>query len=260
VATRFVFHGDRKKAMMLKPEAVRQLFILRNAMKFQNLKQLQRFAFMTDGSKIFCSSIFGIENVHITASSSSSKKPVLKEAYFCWCNSVFAEGVVKEVIYDYEDFGPWWMDIDVDEPWKQYYPWYCQFDDEFEYDSYIRRYTGIRYRVLVCQGELGHDQEFICISSDFAGYVIGDKVIVLFMGRWPNGVPKNYVPPATFHQDRSDPSYLFDFKPCTCQYFDESDSMLLCEACMARHRIDQKETEADGSFIIVPIVVKGINA
>lgn len=252
MGTRFVFHGDREKAEGMIPEGARQMFILKNAMRFQGLKQLKRIAILSDGSRIVCSSVFGIDNILIEAHSSDVKKPVVKKAYFCWCNSCFAEGVVKEIIGDYEVFGPWFKSIPGDVGKYKFYPLYCQYNNDMKMESYIRRYEGIRYRVSVCQGESGHEQEFICIPSDFAGYQVGDEVIVLFMGLWPNKFSKDH--PAPFDQNQGSPAYLEDFLECQCS------EDALCEACMANHRIDQAETEADGSFIIIPMRVEGINA
>lgn len=261
MGTRFVLHGDERKARGLVNEANRQLFILKNAMRFQNLKQLKRIAILSDGSRIVCSSVFGIDNVRIEAFSGGVEIPVVIKVYFCWCNSCFAEGIVMEVIGDYQSTGPWFKEIpgdDVQESHK-FYPLYCQYNasDELK-TSYIQRYEGIRYRVKVCRGEKGHDQEFICASSDFAGFEVDDKVIVLFMGLWPNDFAVDF--PGPFEQNRDTPGYLEKFSPCSCDYSEQSGAVFLCEACTAEARIDQKDAEADGSFLILPMKVESINA
>lgn len=62
---RYITSGDGFRAKGLLGEGRHQLSILRNAMKFQGLKQLQRVVKFNDGTIIKCSSCFGQDTVNV---------------------------------------------------------------------------------------------------------------------------------------------------------------------------------------------------
>lgn len=252
---RFIYKGDRDRAHSLRSEGVRQLGLLKNAMRFQGLRQLKRIVAFTDGSRLVCSSVFGVDVVTIFgASTPVESKPEVKKVEFCWCNTCFARGIITEVIGDYGDFGPFYKNESLYQDTNKLYPKYCKyrygFPEDTECESYISRYEGIRYRVTVCQGELGLDKEYVCIPSDFLQYSVGDAVIVLLMGIWPNG---------STEQNRDAPLYLDSFAACECEYYAEIDATVLCQACMAQRRTDWEDSEAEGSYIILPLGITNIN-
>jgi hypothetical protein len=251
---RVQYNGDRERARSLYSEAMRQMYLLREAMKFQNLDQLIRRVTMTDGSVIVCSKVWGIETIKILGSPNRKIEPRVKKVEFCWCNTCFARGIVTEVIGEYGDFGPFWQNISYNSSSNQYYPKYCKTHSfgliDARNDAFITRYEGIRYRVMVCQGEFAHDREYICIPSDFAQYQVDDAVIVLLLGIWPN---------KTAIQNRNDPLYIDSFEACECAYYADIDATVLCQACMGINRMDWQDDEADGTYIILPFQVETVN-
>jgi hypothetical protein len=251
---RVQYNGDRERARSLYSEAMRQMYLLREAMKFQDLKQLIRRVTMTDGSIIVCSKVWGIETIQILGSPNYNIKPKVKKVEFCWCNACFARGIVTEVIGDYGDFGPFWKNLPFFDDGNQFYSKYCNtryaIITDMRNDAFITRYEGIRYRVMVCQGELMHDREYICVSSDFAQYQVDDAVIVLLLGLWPN---------KTEIQNRDDPLYIDSFAACECMYYADIDATILCQACMGKNRMNWQDNEADGTYIILPFQVETVN-
>jgi hypothetical protein len=138
----------------------------------------------------------------------------------CFCSCFFAQAKVLEVIEDYNNNGPSDME-------QIPYPYYCSIP-KFS----IIAYLGIRYKVAVCQkypsylvpGGLQSDMApFVAPSIGFTPYVVGDRVVVIYRGRWKG---KDLQLPA-----------------CASCF----------EACMAERRFYQGfETRADGSFVLAP--------
>ena len=64
---RYITGGDESKAKSLLGEGRHQLSILKNAMEFQKLKQLERMVTLPDGTLIKCSSCFGLDIVNVFA-------------------------------------------------------------------------------------------------------------------------------------------------------------------------------------------------
>ena len=64
---RYITGGDESKAKSLLGEGRHQLSILKNAMSFQKLKQLERMVALPDGTLIKCSSCFGHDIVNVFA-------------------------------------------------------------------------------------------------------------------------------------------------------------------------------------------------
>ncbi|OEU69111.1 MAG: hypothetical protein BA863_04080 [Desulfovibrio sp. S3730MH75] len=228
---RYITTGDEFKARGLFGEGRHQLTILKNAMSFQELEQLQRVVRLKDGTVIKCLSCFGQDVVNIFAVPEIpvKEKPKIKPVICCWCTDYFAVGTIKEVIGDYGDVGDY-----EDED----YPEYCNASDVA-----IKNYIGIRYKVHVCQGTLltlPAWTEYICLSSDFAEYQVGDKVIVFMRGEWDGTTLKE--PP------KRDPE-----KPCKC------DEFKLCIACQGKNRPGRVGDEADGSYLIMPLEIDGVN-
>lgn len=76
---RYITGGDEVKAKSLLGEGRHQLSILKNAMSFQKLKQLERMVILPDGTLIKCSSCFGLDIVNVFAPSPEVLVPVIEE-------------------------------------------------------------------------------------------------------------------------------------------------------------------------------------
>ena len=225
---RYITSGNEFRAKGLLGEGRHQLSILKNAMSFQNLKQLQRTVRFNDGTTIRCTSVFGQDKVEVFV------PPVLPviveerkivEIVYCWCNNYFTEGTIIRIIGDYGDVGGYG---------EETYPDCCNSDDEA-----VKNYIGIRYKVSLCQGV--DNAEYICLSSDFAEYEVGDKVIVFMRGIW-DGTSLEKPP-------KRKPE-----SACT------NDGVDLCIACKGTTRLDRAGDEADGSYLIAPLEISGVNA
>ena len=138
----------------------------------------------------------------------------------CWCTDWFAEGEIKRVIGSYGDIGDYGEEV---------YPDYCNSSD-----IAVKNYIGIRYEVKLCQGRTG--KTYICLPSDFAEYLVGDRVIMFMRGVWvenvltePDRIPGN-----------------------SCQ-------KVSCKACKGNRRPNQTGDEPDGSFLIMPLEIEGVN-
>lgn len=190
MSIRYITTGDEKIARSLLGEGRHQLTILKNAMAFQKLQQLQRIVRFDDGTVIKCSSCFGqdVVNVYIPI----VPKPVKKERkiihkFYCWCNCCFTEGVITEVIDVYDNIGNYTKSNGDPVYYRgEYLRWYypaCCTDSAW---GEIRRYEGIRYKVQACMGDKSK-KEFICTASDFIKYEKKDKVLLLILQNYKKG-------------------------------------------------------------------------
>lgn len=230
MTTRYNTTGDESAAKGLLGEGRHQMSILKNAMSFQGLEQLQRVVRFKDGTIIKCLSCFGqdVISVFVPPIILVEKEPEIKQILYCWCTDYFAMGTIKEVIGDYGDVG----DYDPED-----YPDYCNSSD-----IAIKNYVGIRYRVHVCQGfllGLPAHTEYICLASDFAEYEVEDKVIVFMRGIWED---------SDMDEPERDPA-----KECECN------ETALCVACEGTERPGRLGSEVDGSYLIMPLTIIGVN-
>lgn len=143
--------------------------------------------------------------------------------YVCWCTNWFVVGKIIRVIGDYGDRGNYGAET---------YPDYCKSPD-----SNIKNYIGIRYEVSLCQGR--NKKTYICLPSDFAEYAIDDKVIIFMRGTW-NEIGNSIVEP-------------------TNRVAGEACEKVSCVACKGNRREDQTGDEADGTFLIMPLEIDGVN-
>lgn len=234
---RYRTSGDEHAARGLLGEGRHQLGILKNAMKFQGLQQLQRIVRFDDGTIIKCLSCFGqdVVEVFVPFGEVVEERKIVSVDY-CWCNNYFTEGKIVEVYSEYSDVG----DYAAGE-----YPGNCNATD-----LAIANYTGIRYLVNCCQGSLQLDAEgnkvadycqYICLPSDFAEYQIGDRVIVFMRGKWDNET-----------ELLNEPNRVAG-RSCLS---DEYGSCIACDGTRRESRIDE---EADGSYLIMPFEIEGVN-
>jgi len=138
----------------------------------------------------------------------------------CWCTNWFSEGEIKRIIGSYGDVGDYG---------EEDYPDCCNSSDVA-----IKNYVGIRYEVKLCQGR--NKKTYICLPSDFAEYLVGDLVIVFMRGVW---VVNELTEPDRIHGE-------------SCQ-------KVSCKACRGNRRPEQTGDEPDGSFLIVPLAISGVN-
>jgi hypothetical protein len=225
---RYITTGNEFAAKGLLGEGRHQLSILKNAMSFQNLKQLQRTVRFNDGVAIRCTSVFGQDKIEVFVpvgipAPIEERKIVAVE--YCWCNNYFTEGTIIRIIGDYGDVG---------EYGEETYPDYCNSDDVA-----VKNYNGIRYEVELCQGIEGEPVTYICLPSDFAEYEVGDEVIVFMRGVWDETILSE--------PDGREPGI-------TCV-----NSALICDACEGTTRPDRTDDEADGSYLISPLEISGVN-
>lgn len=232
MSIRYITTGNEKIARSLLGEGRHQLTILKNAMTFQKLQQLQRIVRFDDGTVIKCSSCFGqdVVNVYVPI----IPVPVEKERkivliLYCWGSDYFTEGKITEIFGDYGDVG--------DYEGKKY-PNYCNSNDQA-----IKNYVGIRYKVKICQGillNLPARTEYICLPSDFAEYEVGDKVIVFMRGAWDGS--------ELIEPEKREPG-----KSC------KNNDIVTCIASKGTKRTGITGEEADGSYLIMPLEVEGVN-
>lgn len=230
MTVRYITSGDEGRSKGLLGEGRHQMTILKNEMGFRDLEQSQRTVRFKDGTVIKCLSCFGqnVINVYTPPGIPVEEVPVIEEVLFCWCTDYFAVGTIKEVIGDYGEVGDYGTED---------YPDYCNSSDVA-----IKNYVGIRYKVHICQGfllGLPAYTEYICLASDFAEYQVEDKVIVFMRGIWENTELKD--------PDR-DPE-----KACECN------EIALCIACEGTERPNRMGDTADGSYLIMPLEIDGVN-
>lgn len=226
MSIRYITTGNEFAAKGLLGEGRHQLSILKNAMSFQNLQQNQRTVRYDDGTLIRCTSVFGRDQVEVFVPFGvpvEVERKIIKIEY-CWCSDYFTEGKITGILGDYGDIG---------EYGEETYPDYCNSDDKA-----VKNYIGIRYKVTLCQGN--DNGQYICLPSDFAEYEIDDRVIVFMRGVWKDGVLNE--------PEKRDPE-----KGCT------NDGIDLCIACEGTRRKNRTGDEADGSFLISPLEIAGVN-
>lgn len=227
MSIRYITSGNELAAKGLLGEGRHQLSILKNLMSFQNLKQDQRTVRFNDGTAIRCTSVFGQDKVEVFV---PLRIPIVAEREivkieYCWCTNYFTEGKITEILGDYGEVGDYGSET---------YPDYCNADDEA-----IKNYIGIRYKVSLCQGV--DNAEYICLPSDFAEYEVDDKVIVFMRGIWDG-------------TSLDEPTKRDPEKGCT------NDGVNLCIACEGTRRTGRTGDEADGSYLIIPLEVSGVNS
>lgn len=224
---RYITGGDRKIASGLLGEGRHQLSILKNAMTFQNLQQLQRVVRFDDGTIIKCISCFGQDVINVYVSPVIPvivKRRKVVEVFYCWCTDYFTVGRIIEVLGAYGDIGDYG---------EEAYPDYCNSDD-----IAVKNYIGIRYKVNLCQGD--KKVNYICLPSDFAEYQVGDKVIVLMRGIW-------------YETSLNEPKKRIPERGC------KNNEIATCIACKGTKRKGRIGDEADGSFLIMPLEIAGVN-
>jgi len=219
IPPRIILSGNREAAAHLRRRALVELDILVQAIGFQRLNQGQRIIRMAGEAFIKCQYLFGqsvvwIHVPHLAPAAGAEKI----EQHLCWCSACFAEATITRVIGDYGDRGDY----------ATAYPGCCN------QDSTIGDYVGVRYEATICQRTAWGP--FVCIPSDFAAYQAGERVIVLFNGRWTAQAP--YVRQAT---------RCGDCLPC------RESAPQLCAPCNANRRPGRAGDEPDGSFTILPM-------
>lgn len=228
MSVRYITSGNEFVAKGLLGAGRHQLSILKNAMSFQKLKQLQRTVRFNDGTIIKCSSCFGQDTINVFVPPMIPlpvKERKIVEVTYCWCNNYFTEGIVERIIGDYGDIGDYG---------EETYPDYCNSDDEA-----VKNYIGIRYEVSMCQGIDGENKTYICIPSDFAEYEVGDEVIVFMRGTWDGTI--------LIEPEGREPGI-----ECV-------NSEAICDACEGTIRPDWVGDEPDGAYLIVPLAISGVN-
>lgn len=242
MTVRYITSGNEFAARGLLGEGRHQLSILKNAMSFQNLKQLQRNVRFDDGTTMKCSSCFGqdVVNVFVPPYIPVEEERKIVKVYYCWCNNYFTEGVIKRIIGDYGVTGDYG---------EEKYPDYCNSLDSLPNDEAVKNYIGIRYEVSLCQGIIGHDATYICIPSDFAEYKVDDKVIVFMRGTWKDN---------TLIEKENTLIEPVGREPgIECVNVNVE---LICDACDGTTRPDRTGDEADGAYLIAPLEISGVNA
>lgn len=226
MSIRYITEGDESRAKGLLGEGRHQLSILKNAMSFQNLQQLQRVVKFDDGTIIKCLSCFGqdVINIFVPVELVKKKRKIV-EVFFCWCTDYFTLGRIVEILGDYGDVGDYGTEI---------YPDYCNFNN-----IAIKNYNGIRYKVSLCQGD--RTTTYICLSSDFAEYKVDDKVIIFMRGIWKD-------------TNLSEPVKRTPGRGC------KNNEFVTCIACKGTRRKGYAGNEADGSYLIAPLGIAGVNA
>jgi hypothetical protein len=160
--------GDPVQAETMRGWAMAHLAALKRDMAFQNLMQLKRAYFFPNGAVINMSIAYNLAHIDIYVPFDAGEEGYQEVTVKCWCNCCFAEGIIREVIWHYNQIGFYGENA---------FPYICTLDD-----IYIINYNGIRYNVEICQGD--STEIYTCLPSDFAEYAVGDEVIVLHRGNW----------------------------------------------------------------------------
>ena len=161
IPPRKILTGDTREAVKLLRFAGEQLRILDAWRGHQNLFQATRKFQLHDGIQVVVRCIGALNDIDIfvppgvTVSLPVTREQIRVEE--CWCNCCFTPGIVLEVIGRYGDF------------------------DSARDGATFETFSGIRYRVQVCQQT--RLSEVLALSSDYAEYIEGDNVAVLYLGR-----------------------------------------------------------------------------
>jgi hypothetical protein len=223
MATRFFYKGDKAKAEMVRREGRKQVKALREHLSFRSLSQGRSRKILTNGISINVSVFGTLNHVYITAPTKEDKRGKKgKKAEDCWCTCCWSEGKITELVGAYPSIGDY---VDSTYPEAVKSP-----------EGNIKNYNGIRYKVSICQKKV-KPSSFVCLSSDFAKYEVGDEVIVAYLGKWNEYGTMRAIPTAC--------------RGCadTCDEY---------TACKAVKRPEQAGDEPDGSFVIVPLTTKPI--
>lgn len=247
MSIRYITDGDEFEAKALFGVGRHHLHILRSLMQQDGIEQQQRSVIYEDGTVIRCLSCFGqdVVDIFVPPGKAAGEKRIA-EIRCCWCTNWFTEGRIVEIYDEYSHVGDY-------EPGE--YPDNCNFED-----TALKNYEGIRYLVKCCQGtldrisdydsytEIDEDRnkeaayrDYVCIPSDFAEYEIDDRVIVYMRGQW-NEAGNILEEPAREND-------------VVCV----SDTYGSCKACDGRMRAGREDNDADGSYLIVPLEVLGVN-
>jgi hypothetical protein len=135
-------------------------------MAFRGLTQGRRSR-AVGGFEFRCVSVFGLNSVAISLARSVDEKKEALEEELCWCTCQFAEGKVAYIVEAATGTG-------ICKPGESGYPT-CAINA-------IEDYEGLRYGVHVCQKLRW--SSFICVPTDFETYLVGDKVVVLYLDAW----------------------------------------------------------------------------
>jgi len=175
----YKYLGDKFNAKSLRHFGFAQLEILRNAMRFQGLKQNKRIVEFASGINVTCTSVFGIDtvNIYVPPLLKAVKDVIVVEEY-CWCSTYFTEGDIVGIINNGKFEGTYVS--------NNYYQYYTDRAGRFiKIPDQEDAYNGIHYLVIVCRGR--SKRLILCAAADLGSYQIGTKVILFYAGNWSSG-------------------------------------------------------------------------
>jgi hypothetical protein len=233
----FKYLGDKYNASRLRFFALRQLEILKSAMRFQGLKQNRRVVTFANGISILCSSVFNLDKVEIYVPPLlpviKGPVPIIEERY-CWCSTYFTEGKILAVTRPNDREGVYPNDTNR----------YDYYTNIFNIKHYaISSYTGVIYSVEVCRGR--KKEILTCSSTDLRQYNVGDKVILFCVG--------DYQAEATW----GDRLYPFTNALKTAQSCGGYSSN--CYSCKAIVNPTTEGGKLEGTYVIVPLTFSGVD-
>jgi len=233
--TNFKYSGDKYNANRLKFFGLRQLEILKSAMRYQGLHQNRRLVKFADGVTVLCTSIMGIDTVDIYVPPLlpvlGKKVPIVEEKY-CWCTTYFTEGELIEVINSDAFEGSYSDEQDYE---NSYFYYNKMFNSDTEYED---KFSGIMYKVKICRGT--NEEVVICSSTDFTKYTEGMKVILFCVGDYNKKVIQRKYP---------FPDPLTAPKSCP----GKSGKCYACSAILKPKDDNEENTILEGTYVLVPL-------
>lgn len=235
----YKYLGDKGNAKVLRHFGFAQLEILRNAMKFQGLKQNKRIVEFSSGINVTCTSVFGIDtvNIYVPPLLPVLKKDVIVVEEYCWCTTYFTEGEIVEVMNSASEKLEGSYEYFLGSEYY-YYDWLSE-----RYKYYEEQYIGKRYKVKVCRGRI--KSILICHAVDFGNYTVGSKVILFCTGDYD-------IINAPFQIGRMYPAPLA-FSDIRC--YSKLSNCLSCRALLRPLEEWPELNDIDGTYVVTALSV-----
>jgi len=225
----FKYSGDKYNANRLKFFGLRQLEILKSAMRFQGLQQNRRLVKFSSGVSVLCTSVIGIDtiDIYVPPLFPVGGKGVITEEEYCWCTTYFTEGTILGVINSDAMEGEYPNETNHE---NNYFYYHDMFNSETEHED---KFNGIMYNVEICRGT--KKEVVTCSSTDFTKYTEGMKVILFCVGDYVS--PKRKYP---------FPEALAEPKGCPGKSGK-------CYACSALLKSKEEAPILEGTYVLVPL-------
>ena len=236
----YKYLGDKWNAKGLKHFGFAQLEILRNAMRFQGLKQNRRVVEFSSGINVTCTSVFGIDtvNIYVPPLLPVLKKDVIVVEEFCWCTTYFTEGEIVEVMDSTSEK----LEGSYEDSLGSEYYYYNWLSSSYRY--YEEQYIGKRYKVKVCRGRI--KSILICHAVDFGNYTVGSKVILFCTG--------DYTPPS-YSADTVSRKYPAPLVFSDTRCYSKLSNCFSCRAVLRPLEEWPELNDIDGTYVVTALSI-----